>query len=214
MPSLPKRLRQFVKITDFDLRALLGDPPADDSAEHKAEFDLVLKYQAERTAEQVQCRQKRRGSDGLCLLRGAGSLFNPKRSASHCGVSETSYTDTKAVSAGAKLIWNRQRPPFVDSRIKPCVEVEKTGSFPSGHATRGVVWATVLGEIFPDQKAELMRRGKLIGEDRLIGGVHFPSDVAAGQKLGAAIAAKMLANPQFKVALQQAQAECIAAHKP
>ena len=53
-----------------------------------------------------------------------------------------------------------------------------------------------------------MARGKLIGQDRVIGGMHYPSDVAAGQKLGAAIAKSLLANEQFKTEFEKAKQEC------
>jgi len=44
----------------------------------------------------------------------------------------------------------------------------------------------------------------------VLGGVHYPSDVAAGRILGNAIADKMLANPEFQAALAKAKAECAA----
>ena len=53
-----------------------------------------------------------------------------------------------------------------------------------------------------------MTRGKLMGDDRVIAGMHFPSDVAAGQKLGGAIAKKLMENPVFQKSLQDAKDEC------
>jgi hypothetical protein len=38
--------------------------------------------------------------------------------------------------------------------------------------------------------------------------MHFPSDVAAGQKLGAAIARELLESPDFKLQLEKMRAEC------
>jgi hypothetical protein len=70
------------------------------------------------------------------------------------------------------------------------------------------VWSRILAEIFPEKKERLLKRGLQVGEDRVIAGIHFPSDVAAGQKLGDAIADKLLADPQFNEALKQAKAEC------
>ena len=38
--------------------------------------------------------------------------------------------------------------------------------------------------------------------------MHYPSDVAAGQKLGAEIARRLLANPDFRADLREAKQEC------
>jgi hypothetical protein len=46
--------------------------------------------------------------------------------------------------------------------------------------------------------------------DPVIAGVHYPSDVAAGQKLGAEIARKLLANADFQTALERTKEECFA----
>jgi len=53
-----------------------------------------------------------------------------------------------------------------------------------------------------------MARGRQIGDDRFLAGMHYPSDVAAGQKLGAEIARRLLANPDFREQLRQAAREC------
>jgi len=39
-------------------------------------------------------------------------------------------------------------------------------------------------------------------------GMHYPSDVAAGQKLGAAVAKKLLENEHFKAEFEKAKEEC------
>jgi membrane-associated phospholipid phosphatase len=117
-------------------------------------------------------------------------------------------SDIKAFTKLAKAKWDRQRPPAVDPRIQPCVALETNASYPSAHAVRGVVWSRILAEMFPDKKDALLERGLLIGKDRYIAGIHFPSDVEAGQKLGDAIADKLLANPAFVTAMKEAKEEC------
>jgi membrane-associated phospholipid phosphatase len=41
----------------------------------------------------------------------------------------------------------------------------------------------------------------------VIAGVHYPRDVAAGQRLGEALARRLLADPGFRAALEAARAE-------
>jgi acid phosphatase (class A) len=68
-------------------------------------------------------------------------------------------------------------------------------SYPSGHATRGLAYAAVLAELVPERREALLERGRQVGVDRVIGGVHWPSDIEAGQRLGAALVEIWLADP-------------------
>jgi acid phosphatase (class A) len=117
---------------------------------------------------------------------------------------------TNAIANPAKDFYGRKRPPLIDARVKPCVPLEATASYPSGHSTRATVWALVLSEIFPDQKDALIARSRQIGDDRVLGGVHYPSDVEAGRTLAAAIVKDMLADPDFQAQLEKVKAECVA----
>ena len=85
-----------------------------------------------------------------------------------------------------------------DQRIKPAADLEKSMSYPSGHATRGIIFALVLAELVPAQKDAILARGKQIGDDRVLAGVHFPSDVVAGQTLAKAILAQLMASEAFQ----------------
>jgi acid phosphatase (class A) len=87
-------------------------------------------------------------------------------------------------------------------------------SYPSGHAASAFTLAALLGEIFPDKKEALLEQAAEIAENRVIGGVHYPSDIAAGKQLGLAIAQTLLANPDFqkKLAAVKAQAPAMAGH--
>jgi acid phosphatase (class A) len=66
----------------------------------------------------------------------------------------------------------------------------------------------VLSEIFPNQRDALMARSRQIGDDRVLGGVHYPSDIEAGRTLAAAIVKQMLSDPDFQGQLQKVRDEC------
>lgn len=94
---------------------------------------------------------------------------------------------------GANIVWakrmyKRQRPYLRNPEIKPCIPLESSSSFPSGHSAMGRAVGRYLSKIYPDRVTEIMRIGNQVGKNRIIGGVHHPSDVIAGQKLGDAIA--------------------------
>src|SRR5208283_3499611 len=80
-------------------------------------------------------------------------------------------------------------------------------AYPSGHATRGILFARILAQIAPDSRVELMERGREIGWDRVIAGVHRPSDIVAGRTLGEAIANALLDSKGFQEELAAAKAE-------
>jgi acid phosphatase (class A) len=121
--------------------------------------------------------------------------------------------DAATVIGQAKAIWDRKRPWVVDERITPCIPKPADASYPSARTVRSHVWATVLGELFPAKKAELLAAADQVAKNRVEAGVHYPSDIEAGKKLGLAIAAKILATPAFKADLAAAKAE-VAKVKP
>jgi acid phosphatase (class A) len=198
----------YVTASDFDFQKLLGDPPADDSQEHRDEVDRMLALQAARTPEEVQRCQDEVAVSEFSFSKILGAWFNRVDLPLTARILDEANAQGKAVTDGAKKKWARVRPPIADPRIKPCVRMENTGSYPSGHAMRGMVWATLLSDMFPEHRDALMVFGKRVGDDRFLAGMHYPSDVVAGQKLGAEIAKRMLADDAFKAELEKAKAEC------
>ena len=203
--------KPFVTANDFEFQSIIGDPPADDSAQHRQEVDAMLALQAARTAaDEARCKSEVK-VDPFIFSQVVGDAFSEKDLPKTAKLFTEITGETTAISTVAKNRWGRVRPPLAEPRIQPCVPLEKSGSYPSGHAARGIVWATILSEVFPEKREAIMSRGKLIGQDRVIAGMHYPSDVAAGQKLGAAIAKKMLASEEFQAELAKVKEECHAA---
>ena len=59
----------------------------------------------------------------------------------------------------------------------------------------------------PEKAAELMVRAVQYGDNRVLAGVHYPSDVEASRRVAAATAAVLLTNPIFRADLASAKAE-------
>ncbi len=114
--------------------------------------------------------------------------------------------ETRQATSVVKKNWKRDRPYVTDTSIHPTV-TEATLSYPSGHATRGVVYALVLAELFPEKRDALLAFGYNVGWHRVVAGVHYPTDVQGGRTLGLAIAQRMLANPEFQADLAKVKAE-------
>jgi len=114
------------------------------------------------------------------------------------------------VVESAKKDWARPRPFLQDSRVHPPIDLPKNASYPSGHSTVGCLDALILAQLAPDLKDQLLARGRQIGDDRIIAGVHFPSDVEAGRTLANDLFAKLMASPAFLADLAQARVEIAA----
>ena len=134
----------FVTPEQFDFDAIIGKPPADDSPQHVAEVDQMLAMQEHRTAEEEKRCKSEEKVDPFVFSEILGDSFNAKSLPVTAQLFLKVTTESTQIAAVAKDKWKRVRPPIADKRIHPCVTLEKTGSFPSGHATRGVVWATLL----------------------------------------------------------------------
>lgn len=205
----PAPAAHFLAAEAINLSALLPAPPADNSLVAQAEREVLYHLQAERTPAQVARAQLVNaedifsfGSDVLGPWFEARSL--PQTAAFFAQVSD----DLTPYSRAAKALFNRRRPPYVDARLKPCVEFSDTGSYPSGHAMRAALWAGLLGAIFPDKSAACEVRADETRWARLLAGVHYPSDVEAGRILGEALTREMLRQPGVQKALGEIRAEC------
>ena len=139
-----------------------------------------------------------------------GSWFTEKDLPATAALFQKEDEDVHAIIEMAKKDWNRPRPPLQDKRIQPPIDLPQNTSYPSGHSTVGELDALILAELAPDLKEAIMARGRQIGDDRIIAGVHFPSDVEAGRTLGHALFAKLMASPAFQADLAQAKAEIAA----
>jgi acid phosphatase (class A) len=58
----------------------------------------------------------------------------------------------------------------------------------------------------PAHGEAILARGRLVGFDRVMGGVHYPSDVEAGQRLGEALAGVWLQDPARRQRVEEVRA--------
>ena len=122
--------------------------------------------------------------------------------------------DERIVGAAAKTYWNRPRPFVTSSQIHPCVEQPPTNSYPSNHATIGMLYAEILARMLPEQRLRILARAQEYAEDRVICGVHYTSDIEAGKRAGAIEAFAMFPNAAFEREFAEAKAEIRAVLAP
>ena len=197
----------FLSETAVDPVRLLPAPASPDSEEAKAELDAMVAIQATRTKEQ-EARCSAEVTFSMAAFQGViGRWFTEENLPKLARLLKNVEKDSKYFTGAVKKHYDRKRPYAEDSRIHPATEPENTPAYPSGHATRGLLYAKILAKLAPRRRAELLERGRQVGWDRVIAGVHHPSDIVAGRVLGQALAQALLDCPKFQDELAEAKVE-------
>ena len=80
--------------------------------------------------------------------------------------------------------YNRPRPFDVDQTINNLPSrLTNNPSFPSGHSVTAASMAKHLTYLYPNKADDLHDLSQQIGQSRITGGVHYPSDVRGGQQM-------------------------------
>ncbi len=89
-----------------------------------------------------------------------------------------------AANVIAKHLVGRNRPETPAASLRRSAKALRTTSFPSGHAASAAAFATGVALEMPALAAPVGVAAAAVGASRLITGVHYPSDVAAGFAVG------------------------------
>jgi acid phosphatase (class A) len=199
---------------EIDASRILPPPPMAGSAAAKAEVAELHAIAASSTAAALDAA-RRDDADEKPDLFNAALGFDitalPATNKMLNDVLKEEDTDSKA----AKAYFHRDRPWIIDSSIKTCVMVKPgpaANSYPSGHTSLAFSMAVVLAAVMPDKAQVILARASEFGEHRLVCGVHFRSDIVAGQQFGTALALRLMDNATFKTEMEAARAELRAAH--
>ena len=111
------------------------------------------------------------------------------------------------VKSELKQGYQRPRPFLSHADIKPCLPLKSSFSFPSGHSTWYASAALLLADLMPERRERLLQVGRQGGYARVYCGVHYPSDVIAGERLARVMTADIIASPQWQSFRNQVKPE-------
>jgi acid phosphatase (class A) len=201
----------------FDPLALLPPPPPLGTAEDVADRESTLRIYTARTPEEVALGKSEHTVTIFAFTSAIGPFFLPGKFPQTEALFREVEAETKKIVNTAKNTWKRPRPFVADpARFAEPGDPEKSPGYPSGHSTRGTLFALLLAEIFPEQREAILAKGRNIGWVRVEIGVHTPLDIDGGRVLGQALAREFLRSPAFQADLAAARAEAAAAaiHSP
>jgi acid phosphatase (class A) len=101
----------------------------------------------------------------------------------------------------------RPRPFWRDPTLGPCLGRIRGLAYPSGHAAISRVYALLLGELAPQRREEFLVRADAAALNRVIGGVHHPTDIAAGKRLADGLYEQFLRDPAFNAQVERLRAD-------
>jgi hypothetical protein len=189
-----------------DWGAVVGGYPAPGSPAAREELATLHRLQDQRTPADVD-RILRESHPDLGLFLDAIGGPDPSDDPATGALLQQAKRDLKPVVAALKDRFRRIRPFQADPTLHPALDPDGSFSFPSKHAALGAMFAELLIRLDPADAEALAGEGRLIGADRVLAGLHWPSDVRAGQYLGAAFARDWLTRPDLAWMVRDAAAE-------
>lgn len=210
MPALAAE--PYITSKTLDLTVLLPPPPAKGSAEDKADMLAVLDAQAKASDARKALALADSEQTAYAMFT---SVLGDKFTAVQTPVAAAFFARIGASDGAtlndAKPFFGRVRPWIANPDVKAIAEPTKSGGYPSGHVTRAAIDAIMMADVVPEKKAEIWARAREYAESRVIGGMHYRTDLDSGWRAGTAMAAVMLQDPAFRADLAAAKAEIRAA---
>lgn len=199
-----------------DMRKWLPAPPAVGSAEFqydiaRHEWGKQQRQNKERAAEAI--RHADSTVDNFCAVfsKPFGIEISKENTPEIFLLLKDAISTCAKITVRAKDTYARQRPflYFKEHTLVPQHEANlgKSGSYPSGHTTRGWAAALILLEINPDAADALVEMGYQQGESRIITGYHWQSDVTAARCAAAVAVAKLHTHERFLRQMKRAKKE-------
>jgi acid phosphatase (class A) len=193
----------YLKQHAIDLTILLPPPPDLGSMQARADEQQVAAAISARSPTQLTAAQEASQRSVFFFARSIGPNFTPQRLPLTARFFERIGSDVQRLVHSAKAYWERPRPDGLG---------KKQGSYPSGHAAFAASTAIVLAQLLPPKRDAVFSQARIFAENRILLGLHYPTDIAAGWTAGTLAVYVMMRDPAFRRDFGQVQAELRRAH--
>jgi len=193
----------------IDAARLLPPPPVAGSATEKREI-AELKAIAARSTPEILAAATHDAEDETPDIFNAAIDFDVATRPATFKLLDMVVKEEDEDTKAPKAFFHRLRPYSVDSGIKTCEPVKpgkRANSYPSGHATLGFSMGVVLASLVPEKSQAILARASEYAAHRLVCGVHYRSDIVAGQQFGTVLALRLMQNPEFQAQMTLARDE-------
>jgi hypothetical protein len=171
-------------------------PPAYGSPTFHAALEEVRRVSRERTREQTEIAQRWNSGDPWARWNDVASAairrhhLSDADAARVLAVLNAAASDAVIACFDAKYHYWTIRPSQVDTTLvlADSVDLPNFPSYPSGHACTAGAFDAVLGNFFPQERAEFTRIAEEQAMSRLYGGIHYRFDNDGGLALGRVVA--------------------------
>ncbi len=200
---------------EVDASQLLPPPPVAGSALARAEVTELHAIAARSTSRMLAAAVRDAGDEKPDMFN-AVLGFDVMALPATARLLERVKAEEEADTGPAKAFFHRDRPWIVDPAIATCTKVAPgpaANSYPSGHSTMAYSIGLVLAALMPQRAQIILARASETSESRLICGMHFRSDIVAGQQYGTVLALRLMQKPEFQAGMDAARAELRAARR-
>jgi acid phosphatase (class A) len=186
----------------------LPGPPANSSAQTRAELDYLLALQHDRTPEDIRSSLymsnvfQTSGDIGRLIGYWTGPLKLPLTDSLFSNIAQ----DANYFLWSLKFKYERVRPYMLEPKIHD-LEESFAASYPGGHVTYAYIYAFIYEELAPEFTDFFISNAYAMGRAREIIGVHYPSDNEAARVFARQIVNLLLGNKKFQEDFQQVKKE-------
>lgn len=189
---------QYVASEEISPR-VLPQPPLPYSKKYNQEIETIIEEQKDLSdVDRRVIKEESHITPEMIVVPVLGEKYSEERYPALYTLLKHAASDTWRIGDRVQDYWHSPRPWYADGRVELVVPSITRPGYPSGHTSTNTVWAYILGDLFPAKRAALMDRATKIGYHRVMGGAHFPHDVAGGKMLAKAVFTKMKTKRAYK----------------
>lgn len=203
---------------------IIPNPPANSSAQTRAELNYLLALQAQRTkldtdaslimaniyynlrVKPGDATYKQFRQNLFHIGRSIGTWFNPDDLPITADFMAHVWQDANYFIWVYKYKFLRVRPYVLDTAITN-LEETNWAAYPSGHAANSYINAYIYQELAPEFTDIFIKDAYDMAHSREIIGVHYPSDSEASRILARQFVNKLFENEQFRKDFAEVQKE-------